>query len=86
MNRSSGNRPSPPDRMLGHYRAALDLSEAIHEELGQNLNAYSNKEIEKELEKRQPIRYEIKKSSMEGANQHQTWQLSVSSADDDTGL
>ena len=41
-------------KSLGPYQALVDISEAIHEELGQSLSAYSDKEIEKELKGRPP--------------------------------
>lgn len=47
-------------RFLGVWRAIADLSEAMREDLGPNVCAYSNKEIGKVLEKRPPIKYYVK--------------------------
>lgn len=44
-------------RTMGRYRAAVDITEAIANELGPNLSALSNSDLESELRKRPPIRY-----------------------------
>jgi len=46
-------------RKLGKYRAALDLSEAILEDLGRDVCAYTDDELESELKKVKGIKYNI---------------------------
>ncbi|KAG9236722.1 hypothetical protein BJ875DRAFT_455776 [Amylocarpus encephaloides] len=46
-------------RRLGRWRAILDLSEAMTEELGDNMAAYSDHELGKSLQKRLPIKYYV---------------------------
>ena len=50
-------------RGFGPYRAMIDLAGAIHEELGSSIGAYSDKEIEKELAKRSPVKYVMRQST-----------------------
>ena len=47
-------------RQVGKYRAAIDMAEAIANELGPHTCAYPEEEIEAELEKRPPIRYQVR--------------------------
>ena len=44
-------------RRMGQYRAMIDLSRAITEELGNDLGAYSEQELDKTLGKKGPIKY-----------------------------
>ncbi|CAG8974677.1 hypothetical protein HYALB_00006411 [Hymenoscyphus albidus] len=46
-------------RHLGIWRAIADLSEAMREDLGSDVCAYSNKEIARVLKKRPPIKYYV---------------------------
>jgi hypothetical protein len=46
-------------RGMGKYRAALDLSEAIVEDLGRDHCAYTDKELEMELKKTKGVKYNI---------------------------
>ncbi|MCJ1355697.1 MAG: hypothetical protein MMC33_005689 [Icmadophila ericetorum] len=46
-------------RLLGRYRAIVDLGEAIREELGPNISALSDSTLEKELKKRPAVRYHV---------------------------
>ena len=73
-------------RSFGPYRAALDVSEAIREELGDNLSAYNDKEIAKTLEKRPPIKYIITKTREEYSLGEPVWHLGVSSSAGDRDL
>jgi hypothetical protein len=49
---------------MGKYRAALDLSEAIVEDLGKNHCAYTDDELETELKKIKGVKYNV----IEGTN------------------
>jgi len=44
-------------RQLGKWRAIIDLSEAMKEDLGENLCAYSEKELRRALRKKAPLKY-----------------------------
>jgi hypothetical protein len=44
-------------RIMGKWRAILDLSGAIEEECGPNLNGYSNNELEQRLKTALPVRF-----------------------------
>jgi hypothetical protein len=44
-------------RGFGTFRGVLDLSEAIKEDLGENLCAYSEKELRQALRKRAGVKY-----------------------------
>jgi hypothetical protein len=46
---------------MGLWRAIADLSEAIHEDLGPNVCAYSNRELLDELRKKGTVKYYIGK-------------------------
>lgn len=46
-------------RQIGKSRAVIDMAEAIMNELGPHTCGYSEKEIEAELKKRPPIRYQV---------------------------
>ena len=73
-------------RSSGPYRAALDVSEAIREELGDNLSAYNDSEIAKTLEKRPPIKYVVTKAKAEHSSGEPVWHLGVSSSTGDRDL
>jgi len=47
-------------RRLGLWRAVADISEAMREELGPNICAYSESELAKALKNRPPIKYYVK--------------------------
>lgn len=47
-------------RHLGKYRAALDLVEAVTHDLGTELGAYSEKDLEQELSTRAGLRYIVR--------------------------
>ena len=55
-------------RRMGTYRAIVDLADAIKEELGGNLGACSNKELEKALRKRGPVKYFVEEGKGEEAD------------------
>ena len=44
-------------RRLGKYRAAMDMAEVVVQELGPNICAYNDKELEAALEQRPPVKY-----------------------------
>jgi hypothetical protein len=46
-------------RRLGKYRAALDVEESINWDLGKNICAYSEKELDRELAKLGGIKYYV---------------------------
>ena len=73
-------------RSSGPYRAALDVSEAIREELGDNLSAYNDKEIARTLEKRPSIKYIITKTREKHSSGERVWHLGVSSSAGDRDL
>ncbi|KAE9367622.1 hypothetical protein N431DRAFT_383412 [Stipitochalara longipes BDJ] len=52
-------------RRLGLWRAIADISEAMREELGPNICAYSESELEEALRNRPPVRYYVKHGSDE---------------------
>ena len=54
-------------RLLGKYRALVDLGEAIRKELGPDISAQSDSALERELKKRPPIRYHVFKSEKHGS-------------------
>jgi hypothetical protein len=47
-------------RRLGLWRAVADISEAMREELGPNICAYSESELTEALKNRPPIKYYVK--------------------------
>ncbi|SLM34935.1 hypothetical protein LPUS_03910 [Lasallia pustulata] len=53
-------------RQVGKYKAAIDIAEAISNELGQHACGYSEEEIEAELKKRLPIRYHVREDEENG--------------------
>lgn len=46
-------------RRLGKYRAAMDMAEAVGQDLGPNICAYNDKQLEKALRRRPPIKYAV---------------------------
>ncbi len=46
-------------RRLWSYRAAIDMAEAVGQDLGPNICAYSDKELETALRRRPPIKYAV---------------------------
>ena len=46
-------------RRLGKYRAAVDLVESIHQDLGKDICAYSEQELKDELKKQGGIKYYV---------------------------
>jgi len=52
-------------RRLGKYRAAMDMAEAVTEELGPDICAYKDEELEKTLKSRPPIRYFVSPLTIE---------------------
>lgn len=46
-------------RRLGKYRAAMDMAEIAGEDLGPNISAYNDEELEKALRRRPPIKYAV---------------------------
>lgn len=46
-------------RSLGKYRAAVDMVEAIHDSLGRDICAYSDRELERELSRGPGIQYSV---------------------------
>ncbi|KAI9877080.1 MAG: hypothetical protein M1830_004855 [Pleopsidium flavum] len=52
-------------RRLGKYRAAMDMAEAVTQELGPDICAYKDKELEKTLKSRPPLRYIVSPLSIE---------------------
>ena len=78
-NRLSKTRLNRCGRSFGPYRALIDISEAVHEALGHSLSAYSNRELEKELGFRPPVRYVTRKIGKENINEETAWRIGVSS-------
>ena len=74
------------DRNMGPYRAVLDISESMREELGDSISAYSNNKIEKELQDRPLVKYVIKSKESEDDPAERVWHLGVSSAQGDRDL
>jgi hypothetical protein len=52
-------------RRLGVWRAVVDISEAVREELGPNICAYSEPELADALAKRPPVRYYAKHGTVD---------------------
>ncbi|KAH8770455.1 hypothetical protein F5882DRAFT_507465 [Hyaloscypha sp. PMI_1271] len=50
-------------RRLGLWRAVADISEAMREELGPNICAYSENELTEVLKNRPPIKYYVKQGT-----------------------
>ena len=46
-------------RHLGRYRAAVDMVEAIREDLGHNTCAYTDEELDRELKKQPGVKYYV---------------------------
>ena len=46
-------------RSLGQFRAAVDMVESIHRDLGPEICAYSDQELKEELEKQGGIKYYV---------------------------
>jgi hypothetical protein len=46
-------------RRLGTYRAAIDMVESIHQDLGKNICAYSEQELKEELKRKAGIKYYV---------------------------
>ena len=46
-------------RSLGQFRAAVDMVESIHRDLGSEICAYSDRELKVELEKQRGIKYYV---------------------------
>jgi hypothetical protein len=55
-------------RSLGKYRAAVDLVESIHRDLGNDICAYSEKELSEELEKQGGIKYYVEEREGDAAS------------------
>ena len=58
-------------RQMGKYRAAVDLAEIIKKELGPNLSAFSDSDLETELKTRPPIRYHVLQQSGHLGERHE---------------
>jgi len=46
-------------RRLGTYRAAMNMVEVVGEDLGPNICTYNDRELEKELRRRPPVKYDV---------------------------
>lgn len=77
--RKSYGKINRTSRKLGPFRALLDLSEAIREELGSCISGYGEDEIAKALESRPPVLYVITKAREGVSGDDTIWHLGVSS-------
>lgn len=55
-------------RRMGTYRAIVDISEAMREDLGPNLCAYSEKELTDAVRKKAPLKYFVSEEKEDGVS------------------
>ena len=53
-------------RRMGIYRAIADVSEAMREDLGSNLCAYSDRELARAVKKQGPVKYYVQEAKGDG--------------------
>jgi hypothetical protein len=53
-------------RVLGKYRAVVDMAEAIEESLGKEICAYSEEEISERLRRKRGVRYVVEEGAERG--------------------